>query len=133
MATNNMSAFWEQTWWRMLWVDKSLDQIIESSILRMPLNLLTDRAVRRHQKVIDTATNEVVGYARWILPESCADCWLEARVPDVSDKDRLLFRERFASAEWSPREDMKGFDAPLDNMMQKHAPKGVYLSKFITY
>jgi hypothetical protein len=130
LSQNNMSAFWGQTWWRMLWIDKSLNTIIENCIMRMPRNLLTNRAVRRHEKVIDEATGGIVGYARWILPASHADSWLEAQVSDLTEEARKLFDARSAAAEWSTRDDMPGFDDPLDEMMQKHAPKKPHISKF---
>lgn len=130
LSKNNMSAFWEQTWYRMLHVDRTLESIIDSSILRIPKNLLTDRAVRRHQKVIDSATGGTVGYARWILPESHSGSWLEAQVPSVTEEESKEFEANYKRAVWSPREDMPGFDDPLDEMMKKHAPKKPHISEY---
>lgn len=96
----------------------------------MPNNLLTDRAVRRHQKVVDSTTGGIVAYARWILPESHADSWLEAQVPNVTDEEMKLFSVRHKEAEWSTRDDMPGFDDPLYEMMAKHTPKESHISEY---
>ncbi|KAJ5107835.1 hypothetical protein N7456_004510 [Penicillium angulare] len=123
LSKNNMSAFWSQTWWRMLWIDKPLNIIIDNCILRMPQSLQTDRAVRRHEKVIDSATGGIVGYARWILPESHSGSWIEAQIPDVTVEESKAFAANFNKADWTTRSDMPGIDDPLHKMMNKHTPK----------
>lgn len=131
LARNNMTAFWEMTWWRMLWIDTSLDTIIKNSALRMPHNLLTGRLVRRHQKVIDHGTGQIIGYARWILPEVCAPCWLEAQTPDVSEDNKRVFENQFAEASWAIRDDMPGFDDHLEQMMKRNSPTEPYISELL--
>ncbi|CAI7604187.1 unnamed protein product [Penicillium pancosmium] len=128
LARNNITAFWEMTWWRMLWIDTSLDTIIKNSALRMPHNLLTGRLVRRHQKIIDHGTGQIIGYARWILPEVCAPCWLEAQTPDVSEDNKRVFENQFAEASWAIRDDMPGFDDPLEQMMKRNSPTEPYIN-----
>lgn len=115
----------------MLWVDRTLESIISDAIKRMPRNLVTDRAVRRHEKVVDVANGRVVGFARWILPPSHSDGWLEAQIEDVTEKEKKEFDALSASADWSHRDDMPGFDNPLDEMMKKHKPKNPHISEFI--
>ena len=114
----------------MLHEGKTLETVIDNCILRMPSNLLTDRAVRRHQKIVDSTTGGIVAYARWILPESHADSWLEAQVPDVNEDEMKLFLARRKEANWSVRDDMPGFDDPLYEMMAKHAPKKPHISEY---
>ncbi|KAJ5280179.1 hypothetical protein N7478_005551 [Penicillium angulare] len=123
-----MSAFWSQTWWRMLWIDRSLDTIIDNCILRMPQSLQTARAVRRHQKVIDSATGGIVGYARWILPESHSGSWLEAQIPDVTAEESRAFAADYNKADWTTRNDMPGIDDPLHKMMNKHRPEKPHIN-----
>jgi hypothetical protein len=55
----------------------SLDDKIHSISRRQPHALTTGRDLKRHQKAIDAATGDTVGYARWILPKGCAAVWLD--------------------------------------------------------
>lgn len=117
----------------MLWVDRTLESIIPDAIKRMPRNLVKDRAVRRHEKVVDVAANgRVVGFARWILPPSHSHGWLEAQIEDVTAEQRKEFDALFVSADWSHRDDMPGFDDPLDAMMSKHRPRNPHISELIS-
>lgn len=128
LAKNNMSAFWEQKWWNINWETATLDEVIEKAAARMPRNLLKDRHVLRHQMVIDTATGQPVGYARWIMPESHADGWLEAQVPNVSDEERKRYDEQFAKIDWNTR-DLPNMDDPIHVMQKKNQPKNAFISK----
>lgn len=113
--------------------DKPLAAIIESAAARMPVNLLKERNVRRHQKVIDTSTGQIVGYARWILPESHADSWLDAQVPDVSEQDKARFQTAFAAADWAIRPEVDGSDDLVLEQFNKHIPKGPYMSEYYLF
>lgn len=128
LANSNMTAFYGEPWWNMNW-DKPLDAIIESATARMPTNLLKERDVRRQQKVIDTATGQIVGYARWILPASHADSWLDAQVPDVSEQDKARFQAAYEAVDWAIRPEVEGSDDLVVEQFHKHAPKGPYISK----
>lgn len=132
LANSNMTAFWGEPWWNMNW-DKPLAAIIESASARMPTNLLKDRNVRRHQKVIDTSTGQIVGYARWILPESHADSWLDAQVPDVSEQDKARFQTAFEAADWAIRPEVHDSDDLVLEQFHKHTPKGPYMSKYYPF
>ena len=97
IATVIMTA-WNTNWhWRYRWEDLSLENLIERSTKRFPWNLVTEREIKRHQKAVDIATGEVVGYARWLLPPELADknVWSEAQVAEPSPKDRELFERDF--------------------------------------
>ena len=129
LAQNNMSAFWGEIWWRMLWTDRGLDRVIEAAAARQPANLLREREIRRHQKVVDTSTGEIVGYSRWIVPESHKGEWLEAQVPDVSKEEHTGFLETHAKTDWTHRTDMDGTDDHIHEGFRRHAPKGPAMSE----
>ncbi|KAK2594762.1 hypothetical protein QQS21_007509 [Conoideocrella luteorostrata] len=126
LAINNMTAFYGEPWWQMQW-EKPLEEIIKSSTVRYPHNLLKNRQAARHQKVVDTSTGQLVGYARWVLPESHAHCWLEAQVPDVNDDDKRRFKSAFELTPWDTRPETDNSDYPIGAQFRKHAPKGPYI------
>lgn len=68
------------------------------------------RPVRRHQKVVDKDSGDVVGYARWVLPPEHEGKWTEAQTPDVDDAAKDKFKQEFSEAEYEPREDMDEMD-----------------------
>ncbi|KPM34331.1 hypothetical protein AK830_g12240 [Neonectria ditissima] len=120
LAKNNMSAFWGNTWWKLLWPDRTIESIIESAAARLPKLMLTERDIRRHQKVVDTASGEIVGYARWILPESRKSDWLEAQTPDVGDEDKKRFEKDFDAADFNYRKDMEVLDDHVHEWRTKY-------------
>ncbi len=88
LGRNNMSAFWEDPSWILVWpTGTELDLLIDSATKRVPRNLLSDRAVLRHQKAVDPRTGALVGYARWRLPDAAATSTEdgEAAWPDAQD------------------------------------------------
>ena len=117
LALNNMTAFWEDPTWILLW-PKNITQefLIEQSAKRQPRNLLRYREHTRHQKAVDPATSAVVGYARWILPSGHFTAknggpeWVEAQVADVSDDEKKQLKKLAESAWWNARSDMNGLD-----------------------
>ncbi|KAF4336847.1 acetyltransferase (GNAT) family domain protein [Fusarium beomiforme] len=120
IAQNKVAAFWEEEWWRLSWTGRTRESMVQSVADRSPKNLLTNREVRRHQKIVHVETGDIVGYARWILPESHKDCWLEAQTPDVSDEQKEAFAKRHAETNWSPREDNDKLDDHIDGWREKH-------------
>nr|RBQ82324.1 hypothetical protein FVER53263_10268 [Fusarium verticillioides] len=120
IAQSQVSAFFEEAWWRLSWTDRTRESLIQSIADRSPKNLLTNREVRRHQKIIHLETGDIVGYARWILPESHKDAWLEAQTPDVSDEQREVFARRHAETDWNPREDNDKLDDHIGGWREKH-------------
>ena len=128
LAKNNMTAFYGQTWWRLLWKDTPLDDIINSCGKRFGTRMLSNRETRRFQAVRDPSTNEILGYARWILPESHKDAWLAAQLPDVSLEERQRFQEMHDSAEWNPRDDMDALDEWRLQTQPTLLPKEPYIS-----
>ncbi|KAI0123818.1 hypothetical protein BJ170DRAFT_687069 [Xylariales sp. AK1849] len=112
LARNNMSAWWDDPTWVLLWENKTLDFVIAQCTKRMPKNLLNDRAHKRHQKVIDAESGQIMGYARWTLPERLTGGWLEAQTPAVSTAEEKKILESFASADWHIRPGMDSLDDP---------------------
>jgi hypothetical protein len=69
LANNNVSAFWEDATWRLVWTrpghaEVPKEDLIRAAGLRMRNNLIMDRDARRHVKAVD-GNGEIVGYARW--------------------------------------------------------------------
>ncbi|KZL86650.1 acetyltransferase [Colletotrichum incanum] len=112
LARNNMSAFWTNPNWNLLWPkDITLDFLIEQVTERMPNNLLRDRATLRHQKAVDPETGALVGYARWELPAGYEGAieWADSQIADVSEEEKRAFKERSDAAWWKPM-SMDGID-----------------------
>ena len=129
IAQSNAEAYWAEAWYRMMWPDRTLDSLAASAAERMPVNLIRERAERRHQMVVDLSTGEVAGYARWDLSEALQGEWLEAQTPDVSVEDRARYEEAHAKASWSYRRDLDPLDVPIEEATKRHEPKVPYLSK----
>ncbi|KAH6645858.1 hypothetical protein BKA67DRAFT_695810 [Truncatella angustata] len=119
IARNNMSAYWTDTTWKLNFKDRELEDIIVQCTKRIPTNLLNDRATKRHQKVVDTQTGTVIGYARWIMPDRLTGDWLEAQAPEVSKEEEKEFMEQFCSADWMRQPDRTGLGQPLADIMER--------------
>ncbi|KAB5550023.1 acyl-CoA N-acyltransferase [Coniochaeta sp. 2T2.1] len=107
LARNNMSAFWEDPTWILLWLEHVTKEfLIEQATKRYPRSLLRDRTLNRHQKAVDPATGTLVGYARWVLPEvlecdgSGRPTWPQAQVPAVTADEEEELRRLAESAWW---------------------------------
>lgn len=138
LARNNMSAFWEDPTWRILWPkDMNRNYIVEQCTKRMPRNLLKDRATLRHQKAVDPATGKVMGYARWILPPDRSKdvdgnpVWAGAQVPDVSEDEKVRFEWSFREAWWEPRDDMDSLDDKNHRVMNRIRSEKPYICTFL--
>lgn len=132
LAYNNMSAFFEDPTWVVAWPKGTkLDFLIEQSAKRQPRNLLRDRENTRHQKAIDPATGQVVGYARWILPNGKGGekMWEEALVPDVSPVERERFEEEAKSAKWPAGASAEDMDDYNQVVIKRFLSEKPYISK----
>ena len=135
LARNNMSAFWTDPTWVLIWRGKTLDYVVTQAAQRMPHNLLTDTAHRRHQKAIDIDSGAVVGYARWILPstgrETVADrldnMWSAAQVPAVSEERKRKAEQNFVAAAWSWDHTIDELDVPVTKMKKQLTGNKNYL------
>ncbi|OHE99863.1 hypothetical protein CORC01_04764 [Colletotrichum orchidophilum] len=78
----------------------------------MPHSLVGGREKKRHQKAVDDASGDVVGYARWILPDDDARIsWSEASVREPTQEEADNFRAAFqANTEGG---EIKGMDGRL--------------------
>ncbi|KAI0112714.1 acyl-CoA N-acyltransferase [Hypoxylon sp. NC0597] len=134
LAHNNMSAFWEDPTWILLWPKETTREfLIEQGAKRYPRLLLSDRETARHQKAVDPNTGAVVGYVRWILPPGYSTTndgnpvWPEAQVPDVNDDERKQFDELAQSAWWNGRKEMKNIDDKNDVVMDRILAEKPYI------
>lgn len=130
VAKNIVPAFWQQTWWRILF-EASEEDIVAKVARRTPQNLLAQRAVRRHQAVIDTTTGCVVGYARWVLPYEHASEWIEAQTPAVGEEERKRLKEMFDETQLpfgEHQDEMDALDDPVHEKQDELEPKTPYLS-----
>ncbi|KAI2783954.1 acyl-CoA N-acyltransferase [Daldinia loculata] len=134
LARNNMSAFWEDPNWNLIWPKETTREfLIENATKRYPRTLVTDREKKRHEKAVDPVTGELVGYARWTLPSEHLTTkdgspeWAEAQVPDVSDEERTRFEELAKSARWNARKEVDGMDDKNDEVMDRLLAEGTYI------
>ena len=139
LAANNIPAFWADPHWRLEWRHRTLDYHVSQVALRYSHTLLRNRATARHQKAVDAATGEILGYARWSLPESHAimivesegdrtPAWPEAVVPEVLEEEEEEMNRVAATAVWDP--DLTS-DPLLDRMreiQEEIVARKVYMS-----
>jgi GNAT superfamily N-acetyltransferase len=131
LAHNNISAFWEDPTWRILWPsDITLEYLIGESTKRQANNLLRSPEDTRHQKSVDPVTGAVLGYARWILPPSSLDEWPEAKVPAVSEKEKKQIQKLAESAWWQFRSDMDHLDDEGHQIKNRILAEKPYMSRF---
>ncbi|KAK1713347.1 acyl-CoA N-acyltransferase [Colletotrichum acutatum] len=113
VSKNNMTAFYHtDTHWRALWKSTPLNEIIEGATARMPHSLAGGREKKRHQKAVVDDGGEVVGYARWILPDDDHRIsWPEAAVREPSQEEVDDFRAAFQAS--TDGDSISGMDGKL--------------------
>ncbi|PYI32258.1 hypothetical protein BP00DRAFT_158552 [Aspergillus indologenus CBS 114.80] len=97
--------------WVFLWTDPNPARIIADVTARFPFSLASGRDRKRHQMVSyidDSGKKTVVGYARWIVPDSLLSVedktgkegtfWPEAQVQAVSDDELREYKKHFDAA-----------------------------------
>jgi len=99
IADAMMRAMYDDEHYAILLSNVSLEELIEDTAKRVPYNLSTQRGFLRHEKVIHEQTGEIVGYARWELPEHLAGntIWPEAQMPKPTDEESKIFQQNFQS------------------------------------
>ncbi|KAJ0108764.1 hypothetical protein J7T55_011255 [Diaporthe amygdali] len=133
VARNNMSSFWQDQNWRIVWKHSTLPRVIEACTARSPRNLLKDRALLRHFKAVDPETGKFVGYARWKLPpgyhtnEDGTAVWPEGQTPDVSSEERAKIEEVADAADWNPDDEGDDLDAPITRRKIEYLAKKDYI------
>jgi hypothetical protein len=131
LAENNMRAFATDPTWILLW-NIPLDEIVASCKKRMPWNMLRNRETHRHIKAVN-ADGNLVGYARWILPESKKGSWLCGTVPGVGKEETMRLMEMHRSAEWNLRRDMDVLDYPVHARVRELKKGKEYISTRIFF
>ncbi|KAH8123689.1 hypothetical protein ACSS6W_007302 [Trichoderma asperelloides] len=133
LSRNNMSAFWEIPNWVLAWRHSTLEEHIARMTKRYPRRLISERETSRHQKVVDTETGRLLGYARWVLPESYAvladgrPAWPEAMVPAVSPEEEAEIKRVAEATEWNPNNDTDPLDEAVTNIKNKIMARKPYL------
>lgn len=139
LAATMMGARLTDPHWAHLWEDPSSETIIAKATDRVPWNLVTGRDIKRHQKVINRVTGQVVGYARWILPPILAknnDVWLEAQVAEVTAAECAAYEKQYQACTKNGRaigmksgSMMSYRSAPLEAVDARIRRDGPFLSK----
>lgn len=139
IALNNISAFWTDPTWVLLWPGKTLDSVVSQAVRRMAHTLLIDPVHRRHEKAIDIVSGAVVGYVRWSLteagPQATApwdpeNLWTAARVPAVDEERRLEAEREFTAADWNYDHALDELDGPMLEIKDRLLKKKNYLRKW---
>ena len=133
IAKNNMSAFYEDVHWRLVWQDNPLSNLIKGATDRYPHNITQNRATKRHQKAIDSSTGELVGYARWVLPEGYENLWPEAQLDELSEEEREKCRKLYEEAWWEMREDLGPDDDEIRAARDEIRAGGKFMSKHVHF
>ncbi|KAJ5177559.1 Acyl-CoA N-acyltransferase [Penicillium coprophilum] len=138
LATTMMGARLTDPHWRFLWEHPSAESIIPKAIERVPWTLMTSRETKRHQKVVDLETGQVVGYARWSLPPIIAkkrDVWLEAQVEEGTSAERAVYEKQYQENSRNGQpiglkggEMMRYRSAPLEEADARIMPGGPFLT-----
>jgi len=129
LAENNVTAWWDDPSWNMLWHIRTLQYVIDGAAARGAHRLLQDRDRTRHMKAVDPATGRVVGYVRWEVPVGCEGDWLEMQTPDVTEAEREVYRRRYEAADWSTHEGMGEMDDPVHQIQPRIMKGRTFLSK----
>ena len=133
LSRNNLPAFWQDPTWVLSWRHTTLENHIETIAKRIPRNLINDRTVNRHQKALDPATGRIVGYIRWILPESSATladgtpAWPEAVVPAVSAEEEAEIRRVAAGVNFNPSHESDALDVEVGRVKEELLAKKEYM------
>lgn len=96
-----MRAMSQDPHYTLLLSGATTEELIKDSGLRMPYNLCNNRSQLRHQKVVHTETGQIVGYARWELPETeeAKNAWLDTQMPAATETQRKSFKEDYELTE----------------------------------
>jgi hypothetical protein len=141
LARNNCTAFWHQPYWRIMWPkDMQLPFMLAQVEKRITYTvILNDRDAMRHEKAVDDETGEIIGYCRWMLPESLVNkgkeagevVWKERQVEEASEEARKKAQEEMATAWFEPREDMGELDGKIDEALARVSGDREYISECI--
>lgn len=109
-----MTAMYQDPNWAILWGSMPLSEIISDCAERLPWNMISHRATKRHLKVIDNTTGAIIGYGRWVLPNSLGlEAWPDASVDQPSEEELRAYRARFDAV--SDGGHLRGMDRRIAN------------------
>jgi hypothetical protein len=99
LARTMAQAMYEEDHYALLFNRIPAQQIIEDSAKRVPKNLTNERDIQRHEKVISVETGEIVGYARWLLPDHLkgSTIWPEAQMRQPTEDEEEIFQQNYAT------------------------------------
>lgn len=139
VARNTCGAFWEEPMWRLQWTpDITQDFLATQLVKRQPLRLFRDRDTLRHQKAVDPSTGDLVGYARWRLPDgrsSTADGepeWADAQIPDLPADERKALEDEAAGVWWEPRTDVDELDEGNGEVKERITGGREHMGEFLS-
>ncbi|KAH0155213.1 acyl-CoA N-acyltransferase, partial [Aureobasidium melanogenum] len=134
IANAMVSARWKDPHWVALFrSDISSARVTSETAKRLPWNLITGRASKRHQVAINNATGEVLAYARWILPEHLTSAdpvvWPEAQVREATEEEKSEFEKMSKEVtDRGLRMDLLEFrSTPLEEIDAKIRKSGPFL------
>jgi hypothetical protein len=133
LSRNNMSAFWEDPSWVLSWRHTTLEEHIVTSAKRYPRRLISDRMTSRHQKAVDPKTGRLLGYARWVLPDSYATiadgepAWPEAIVPAVGPEEEAEIRRVAEATLWNPNLESDPLDTAVGKLKKEIMGRKPYM------
>jgi hypothetical protein len=143
IAHNNISAFWRDTNWVLLWKGKTMEYVISQSVKRWPWNLIKNPVRNRFEACVDAETGELLGFAYWILPtveslkkhgiaiseEELLQWWLEAKVPEVEEEEKKRILQQSSEADWAFNHATDVLDAPRDALKRRCEKEKPYLGQ----
>ncbi|KUI59146.1 hypothetical protein VP1G_06410 [Cytospora mali] len=135
LGRNNMSAFWQDPNWRLVWKAVDLPFVIEQASARVPRLLLKDRETMRHFKAVDPETGKLLGYIRWTLPtkhcknEDGSPVWPEGQTPDVSPEEKVRLIQRAEAADWNPSSEADHLDDLVGKKKKEFLARKDYLGE----
>jgi hypothetical protein len=134
IAECNMTAWWHDPTYHMLWPGRTLQYVIDGAAARGPHRLLQGRERTRHVKAVDPATGRVVGYVRWDVPAGHEASWPEMRTPDVTDPaERARYRRLHRDADLVSREGMGVLDDPVHRIRPEILKGRTFLGESIDF
>ncbi|KAG9513086.1 acyl-CoA N-acyltransferase, partial [Aureobasidium melanogenum] len=134
IANAMVSARWKDPHWVALFrSDISSARVTSETAQRLPWNLITGRASRRHQIAVDNITGGILAYARWILPEHLTSAdpvvWPEAQVREATEEEKSEFEKMSKDVtDRGLRMDLLEFrSTPLEEIDAKIRESGPFL------
>lgn len=131
----NVNSFWTDDNWVLLWRGKTKEYVASQSARRSAQNLSKDDTYRRHQKVVDLSTGRIVGYARWVLPETGLknpECqWPSAKVPEYTKEQKIQAVREYSAADWEWDSSLDELDIKVNALKQQVTRGRIFISEQI--